>query len=136
MNLSQIKLKTGFVNSPMNKIFISFLLLLSINGCVTDSAATYISEQSFNLKNDANPVADAFAALDKRDFRFMAISLRGTVIPGVDSDKSLQYQLRCGVKYISGVSDAMHSKEELEKVQKILDYASKYNSVIKNSCNP
>ena len=120
----------------MNKLFISLLLLLSINGCATDSSATYKTGQSVNFKDGANPEADALAALDKRDFRFMAVSLRGTVIPGVDSDKSLQYQLRCGVKYISGVSDAVRTPEELEKVQKILDYASKYNSVIKGSCNP
>ncbi|MCP4075624.1 MAG: hypothetical protein GY744_05520 [Gammaproteobacteria bacterium] len=120
----------------MSKIFLSIVLLLSINGCVTDSSATHETGHSINLKGGADPEADALAALDKRDFRFMAISLRGTVIPGVDGEKSLQYKLRCGVKYMSGVSDAMHSQQELAKVQEIIDYATKYNAVIKTRCFP
>ena len=55
----------------MNKLFISLLLVMSMNGCATDGNA-------MDRLDNADPEADALAALEKRDFRFMALSLRGT----------------------------------------------------------
>ncbi|MBT4078467.1 MAG: hypothetical protein HOM14_10370 [Gammaproteobacteria bacterium] len=119
----------------MNKLFISLLLVISMNGCVTDSSATNEASQSGNWIDNADPKADALAALERRDFRFMALSLRGTVIPGVESTKSLQFELRCGVNFMRGVSDAVRNPEQVKSMQKIHDYAAKYNAVIKTRCN-
>ena len=112
----------------MNKLITSLLLALSMNACVTNSS-------TINLDN-ADPEADALAALEKRDFRFMALTLRGTVIPGVDPTKMRQYELKCGVKFMPNVTDAIRDKEQLKALQKSRDYAAKYNSVIIERCIP
>ncbi len=116
----------------MNKFFISLLLVISMNGCATDLSAT----NKLDWLNNANPETDAKAALDKNDFRFMAISLRGTVIPGVDRTKTLQYELRCGINFIQGVSDAVRGQEQLKMMKKAHDYAAKYNAIIEHRCIP
>ena len=118
----------------MNKLIISLFLVLSMNGCITDSSAT--NDGDLKWLNNANPEADANAALDKNDFRFMGLSLRGTVIPGVEPAKMLQYELKCGVNLIQGVSDAVRSKEQLKMMQSAHDYAAKYNAIIKQRCIP
>lgn len=110
----------------MYKLFTSLFLVLSMNGCVTDSAAIDY--------NNSDAEADALAALENRDFRFMALALRGTVIPGVDPAKALHYELRCGIKLMPGITDAIRGKKQLEKMKKAHDYASKYNAVIKTRC--
>ena len=119
----------------MKNLFISLLVVISMNACVTDSSATNESN-SGNWIDNADPKADALAALERRDFRFMALSLRGTVIPGVESSKSLQYELRCGVNFMRGITDAVRNPEQVKSMQKIHDYAAKYNAVIKTRCNP
>ncbi len=119
----------------MKNLFISLLVVISMNACVIDSAATNESK-SGNWIDNADPTADAMAALERRDFRFMAMSLRGTVIPGVENSKSLQYELRCGVNFMRGVTDAVRNPEQVKSMQKIHDYAAKYNAVIKTRCNP
>ena len=113
----------------MNKLFISLFLVILMNGCA-------MGGNDIDQYSNADPEADALAALEKRDFRFMAMPLRGTVIPGIDPSKALQYELRCGIKLMSGVSDAVRSKEQLKKMQQAHDYAAKYNAVIKTGCNP
>lgn len=105
-----------------------------MNGCVTDSAAT--NGNDMDRFDNADPEADALAALEKRDFRFMALSLRGTVIPGIDPAKTRRYELRCGVIFMQGISDAVRSQEQLEMMKKAHTYATKYNAVIKERCIP
>ncbi len=118
----------------MNRILASVALLFLINGCVTDSSATNgINADKYNILKAEE---DALSALDKRDFRFMALSLRGIVIPGVDSAKTLQYELRCGINLMQGVTDAVRTKEQLKMMQQAHDYAAKYNAIIKTRCNP
>ncbi len=118
----------------MKILFFTLILVISMNGCVTDSSAT--NEGDLSWLNDADPDADANAALDKNDFRFMALSLRGIVIPGIEPAKMHLYELKCGVKFVSGVSDTVRSKEQLEMIKKARDYAKKYNAHIAQRCIP
>jgi hypothetical protein len=97
-----------------------------------------MNDQNKNLDwlNNANPQMDAQAALQKNDFRFMALALRGVVIPGVDQSKSLQLEMRCGVIFMQGVSDTVRGTGQLKLMQKAHEYASQYNAVILTRCNP
>ena len=113
----------------MNKYIISIILVVFMNGCANGG-------NDIDRYNKADPEADALTALENRDFRFLAMPLRGTVIPGIDPSKALQYELRCGTKLMSGVSDAVRGQEQLKKMQQAHDYAAKYNAVIKTRCNP
>lgn len=118
------------------KILASLLMAVSLNGCATDSSALSQDEDNQPWLNNANAEADAMAALDKNDFRYMAMSLRGTVIPGIAPENVLQYELRCGVIFMQGISDTVRSKDRLKTMQQAHDYAVKYNTVIKSRCSP
>ncbi len=120
----------------MHKLIPTLLLSLSINGCATES--TELSEYEKNLQwvKNANPEIDAQAALEKHDFRFLAMALRGTVIPGIDAEQTRTYELKCGVRYMQGVTDAVHGEEHLKLIKLAHDYAVEYNTFIKVRCNP
>lgn len=108
--------------------------MFSMTGCVTDSSATH--DGNMNWYSNPTPEADANSALEHNDFRLMGLSLRGTVLPGIDPAKMHQYELKCGVILMSGVSDTVRGKNQLKKMQQAHDYAAKYNAVIKQRCVP
>ena len=117
----------------MKRILTTLLLAVSINGCAT---AMNDYEQQLQWVENADASADANAALEKGDFRFMAMAQRGTVIPGVDANKMRQYELHCGVKFIEGATDAIRSDEQLRLMKKAFEYAGRYNKIIAERCKP
>jgi len=120
----------------MNKLLITLLMAVSLSGCATDSTAMNDYEQKLKWADTADAEKDAQAALEKLDFRFMAMPLRNTVIPGVEPQKTRQYELRCGIKLIDGVTDTVRSEEQLRLMKKAFEYAAKYNAIIKQRCIP
>ena len=112
------------------------LLLVSTNGCKTDAVTMNDNSQQMAWMHNADPQADALAALDKNDFRFMALALRNVVIPGIEQSRSLQIELRCGVILMQGISDTVRKENQLGLMKQAHEYASKYNAVILTRCNP
>jgi hypothetical protein len=86
--------------------------------------------------NDADAEQDAQQALQRGDFRLLAMTPRQIIIPGVDSELVNHYELKCGIKVIEGISDTIRSKEQLKLIQRVHAYAKKYNEIIKVSCKP
>ena len=111
----------------------SLLLAVSLNGCAT---AMNKDEQGLLWVETADARADANAALNKNDFRLMAVASRSTVIPGIDPAKARQYELHCGVIFMPGVGDTVRSKEQLRLMKKAYEYAGQYNEIIKQRCIP
>lgn len=114
------------------RLFI-LLFLATLTGCAT---AMNDFEQNLQWVESADARADAKAALKKNDFRFMAAAQRSTVIPGVDPQKTRQYELHCGVIFMPGVTDTIRSKEQLRLIKKAWEYAGQYNEIIKQRCLP
>jgi len=112
------------------------LLLVAGNGCTTNTVTMNDNSQQLAWLHNANPQADAQAALEKNDYRFMAMALRGVVIPGVEQSRSLQIELRCGVIMMEGVSDTVRGEKQLGLMKQAHEYAAKYNTVILQRCNP
>lgn len=112
------------------------MVVSSFSGCATETRPLSEYEQKLQWVKQANAQQDAMAAVAKRDFRLMAMAQRGTIIPGVDADNSLRYELKCGIKLIKGVGDVIRGKEHLELMKKAHRYALKYNAIIKIHCEP
>ena len=118
------------------KYSFAILLLASIAaGCAADKLMNKY-EQKLQWVQTANAQEDAQAALDKKDFRLMAMAQRSTVIPGVDVQQSMKYELRCGVKFMDGVTDVIASDEHLRLMKLAHSYALQYNAIIKTRCQP
>lgn len=120
----------------MKKLLVTLSLVALLTGCATDSTALSEYEQKLQWVKDANAIEDATAALSKGDFRLMAMAQRGIVIPGIDKDQRNQYELKCGIKLIDGISDTVRSQEHLKLMKMAQSYAKKYNAVIKQHCKP
>ena len=118
------------------KYSIAILLLASITaGCAADKLMNKY-EQKLQWVQTANAQEDAQAALAKSDFRLMAMAQRSTVIPGVDAKQGMKYELKCGVKFMDGVTDVIASDEHLRLMKLARSYALQYNAIIKTRCLP
>ncbi len=120
----------------MKKILLTLSLVTAMSGCATDSSAINEYVKKLQWVNDADAELDAKAALQKGDFRLMAMAQRGIVIPGVDQALTDQYELKCGIRLLEGVSDAVRGEEHLQLMQKAHTYAEQYNAIIKQHCKP
>jgi len=111
-------------------------MVAALGGCATDSGAISEYENKLQWVKDADAELDAKQALQKGDFRLMAMAQRGIVIPGVDQALSEQYELKCGIRLIDGVTDTVRGEEHLKLMQKAHSYAKQYNEIIKSRCIP
>jgi len=127
---------TRSIDRSFLSAFLLTLFLVSGNGCTTNTVTMNDDSQQLAWMHNADPQADAQAALENNDFRFMALALRGVVIPGVDQSRSLQIELRCGVIMMEGVSDTVRGEKQLGRMKQAHEYAAKYNAVILGRCNP
>ncbi len=120
----------------MKKVLLLLTLLSSLTGCATDSSAVSQYEKPLLWVKDADAELDAKAALKKGDFRLLAFSQRGTIIPGIDSSLNNEYELKCGIRMLEGMTDTVRGQEHLELMQQVHAYAKAYNELIKQSCKP
>ena len=113
-------------------VFIALLISIT-TGCAAESLLNKY-EQKLQWLETANVQQDAQAALDKKDFRLMAMAQRSTVIPGIDVKQSMEYELKCGIKFMDGVTDVITSDEHLRLMKLAHRYALQYNAIIKTRC--
>jgi hypothetical protein len=107
--------------------------LLGLTACAAPAPDT---DGPLAWLEQADAQQDALAALEKRDFRLMALPRRGLVIPGIEPALMRQYELKCGVRLIEGAGDAVHDRRQLELLKKASRYAAEYNAIIKTRCKP
>ena len=113
-------------------IFVALLIV----GCVGQSGNIDPNVQKLLWLDAADPQTDAQQALKKGDFRLLGLATRSVNIPGVENEDVMQYELKCGVHLIDGISDVVRSDEHLRLMQKARSYALQYNAIIKTRCQP
>lgn len=116
------------------KILLMLTLVASMSACVSDSSALNDKEDNLSWLKNANAKIDAEQAVSKGDFRLLAIPLRNQVIPGIDVKQRQNYALRCGVRLMQGITDAVRDEEHLKQMKMAHQYAEQYNNVIKTRC--
>lgn len=118
------------------KILIPILAsLIILTGCTTTSAMTE-EEQKLAWVKAADATADAELALDRNDLRMLAISTRGTNIPGIERSEVAQFEQACGVRFLEGAGDTIRNDEHMRLMKLAVDYAKQYNAIIKQRCKP
>lgn len=119
----------------MNRLPFLIAAAITMTACATDKGLTQ-AEQDLLWIRDANPQADAQKALEKRDFRMMGMPQRSTIIPGVPTQEMREYEIKCGVNLINGVSDMVLNENHLQLIKQAQKYALQYNAIIKRHCKP
>lgn len=94
------------------------LVLIVLSGCAVEKQAD----------------VDAQNALANNDYRLLQMPGRGTVLPGIDTSDRASAAKLCGVKILEGVSDVVRDEEALENVQRLTQYAERYNLLIYPQC--
>ena len=107
--------------------------LLGLTAC---AATPQQAQDPLAWLDQADPRRDAMAALEKRDFRLLALPRRSLVIPGIDPQRARDYELKCGLRILEGAGDAVHSRDELERLKQAREYAEAYNRIVRTRCNP
>ena len=107
--------------------------LLGLSAC---AAVTQPAQDSLSRLDPANARRDALAALKQNDFRLLALPQRSLVIPGIDARRAKEYELKCGLRILEGAGDAVHNRDELQRMKQIRAYAEAYNQVVKTRCQP
>ena len=126
-------LKKTEIQSNMRKLLP--LLALAMSACASNSPSGEHEQQLLWVEH-ADPQKDAQQALANNDFRLLGMALRQIVLPGIEPAKMRDYELKCGVRLVQGVSDMVHSDEHLRLINKAQQYAAQYNTVIKSRCQP
>jgi hypothetical protein len=133
--LLTFNLSKNLVQRCMNyKTLLTLTLVAAMSGCVSDSPALDNKQDKLSWLKNADAKEDAELALSKGDFRLLAMPLRHTVIPGIDVQQSRNYALRCGVRMVEGITDAVRGEEHLEQMKIAQQYAEDYNAIIKSHC--
>lgn len=83
----------------------------------------------------AIPEDDAAFALKNKDYRLLAFALRVTHVPGVKPELVQAYREHCGLRFMKGFGDIIHSAEKLKRMKQAREYALRYNVVITSECN-
>ena len=110
------------------------VLVFAITACATDSKELDPNTQKLQWLDAADPQADAQQAIKTGDLRLLGMATRSVSIPGVETNRILKYETKCGVQLIEGISDVVRSDEHLRLMQKARSYALKYNAIIKTQC--
>lgn len=122
------------------KLLLTLSMVAVMSGCVSDTSVLNENENENEKKltwlEIADPQVDAELALSRGDFRLMALPLRNRVIPGIELDQSQNYALKCGVKLMPGITDAIKGEEHRQQMKQAHEYALAYNTIIKTRCNP
>lgn len=100
----------------INKVMLFAIMVLS--GCAAEKQAE----------------SDAQRALSNNDYRLFQLPGRGNVLPGIETKERAFAAKLCGVKIVEETSDVVANSEELEKLQRLTQYAAEYNLHVYPKC--
>lgn len=81
-----------------------------------------------------DPEADARAAIEQGDLRFLGFATRVTTLPGVAATDQEAALAVCGVRLLEGFGDVIRSDAELAAMRQASEYAKRYNAVMLLEC--
>lgn len=116
------------------------MLLAGLSGCNTTPSSTSKPAPltgelaALNWLQQADSSQDAQAAIANKDYRLLAINLRGLVLPGVAKDMLEKVKQRCHHRFLDGMGDVIRSKAHRQWWQKGRAYAQAYNEIMVGHC--
>jgi len=100
-----------------------------------DKAKTgsYMEINSAELRRikNASPTDDAYEAIRRNDFRFLAVKGYALTVPGID-DYHEWFGLKHKYRIIEGTTDTPRDNEDFRLQDRAIEYAKSYNLVIRD----
>lgn len=78
----------------------------------------------------ADPIADAKAAIGRKDFALLGVRGYTWLLPGVEESKKFEYSEKYGKRLIEGTDDVVLGTEHQRLIQLATKYAEKYNRYV------
>ena len=78
----------------------------------------------------ADPIADAKAAIERKDFALLSVRGYTWRIPGVEESKKFEYGEKYGKRFIEGTDDVVLGAEHQRLIKLATKYAEKYNRYV------
>jgi hypothetical protein len=75
----------------------------------------------------ADPIADAKAAIGRKDFSLLGVRGYTWRIPGIEESKKFEYSEKYGKRLIEGTDDVVLGPEHQRLIQLATKYAESYN---------
>ncbi|SFD38901.1 hypothetical protein [Pseudoalteromonas denitrificans] len=88
----------------------------------------------FNWLLHADSKIDVQTAAAKNDYRLLAISARGTQIPGINASEIKSLMQVCNYRFLKGMGDVISSPEYRQWWKKGMTYAKDYNLRMAEHC--
>lgn len=88
----------------------------------------------FNWLLTADAAKDAKQAIANQDYRLLAISGRGSVLPGIAASQAKQVKQQCRYKFMSGMGDVIKGDVQRKWWKKGYQYAKDYNALVLGYC--
>ncbi|TQV69876.1 hypothetical protein FKG94_22245 [Exilibacterium tricleocarpae] len=111
-----------------------FAALATLLGCATAVTESAGSPQPLAWVTAAVVEEDIARAIGRGDFRLLTFPGRGVAIPGIPAAEQAAAQQLCGVRYLEGTGDVIHSEAELPLRQQVRRYTEHYNPAVYAAC--
>ena len=101
--------------------------------CALSTVPVYSAEpepeevQQLRWIERVDPIADAKAAVERRDFVLLGVRGYTWLIPGVVESQKFEYRKKYGLRLIEGTDDVVLGLEHQRLIQLATKYAEKYN---------
>lgn len=119
--------------SPL-KFFVALLFALTtLSAFAADAEPEEVRQLQWVQR--ANPITDAKAAVERKDFVLLGVYGYTWSIPGIEESKKFEYREKYGVKLLDGTGDVILGAEHGHLIKLATDYAKKYNQYVISHAN-
>lgn len=134
------------MNKRMSPLLLATAISCLLSSCQSNpffSAGTKGPEQSVEISGHdtsdlkwlayADPKADANFAIEKHDFKLLALTRKGASFPGIDS-KATTLKQRCGYQLMANNRALPEAEKGLSDSKALYQYAATYNRLVAAAC--
>jgi|CXWL01.1.fsa_nt_gi hypothetical protein len=115
----------------MNPLIIIAVLFCGLSTAPIYAAGPELKEvEQLRWVEMADPIVDAKAAIERKDFALLGVRGYTWRIPGVEESKKLEYSEKYGKRLIEGTDDVVLGPEHQRLIQLATKYAEKYNRYV------
>ncbi|MFY8299632.1 hypothetical protein AAEU28_12765 [Pseudoalteromonas sp. SS15] len=107
------------------------LLAGCLVGCAYTAQPTQASAQQSSQREITKQIKQA---LEKNDYRLLALASRRLVFPGLEQEDSATLKTICGVRYVDNSTDIIKNTEDKQKRRDAYAFAKSFNLAILKHC--
>jgi hypothetical protein len=119
--------------SLLRFLSVLFLALTTLSTVAAETEPEEVSQ--LRWVQQANPITDAEAAVERKNFVLLGVRGYTWTIPGTEESKKFEYREKYGVKLLEGTGDVILGSEHGHLIKLATEYAKKYNQYVLSHAN-